>query len=263
MSSKASGLKKRRRTEPLQRRKAAAREHPSGAEESLPSFFTASAAALEGQGTALIQPQPYTHLRLLGLFDEQRLLKVRTELGGLQRTFKETDLFKVFQTGDLANMDAANPTHAAALAETIALRSALYSTKFRKLVQELTGCAELVERTDCSCNVYKRGGHLLCHDDVIGTRCVSYILYLSRPHKKWSPRLGGALEFYPLGEGEVPEAQPSLVLPPEFGSMVLFTVQPGVSFHSVQEVRLTPPTRLNPPSSSPASSSAEPAPFKL
>ena len=56
--------------------------------------------------------------------------------------------------------------------------------------------APLTGQTDCSCNVYAHGGHLLCHDDVIGTRCVSYILYLSRPGKQWLPRLGGALELY-------------------------------------------------------------------
>ena len=48
--------------------------------------------------------------------------------------------------------------------------------------------------------MYARGSHLLCHDDVIGTRCVSYILYLSRPGQQWVPRLGGALELYATDE---------------------------------------------------------------
>ena len=38
-------------------------------------------------------------------------------------------------------------------------------------MQAITGCGELSDKTDCSCNVYAKGGHLLCHDDVIGTRC--------------------------------------------------------------------------------------------
>jgi Rps23 Pro-64 3,4-dihydroxylase Tpa1-like proline 4-hydroxylase len=28
--------------------------------------------------------------------------------------------------------------------------------------------------------------HLLCHDDVIGTRCVSYIIYLTDPDDEWT-----------------------------------------------------------------------------
>jgi Rps23 Pro-64 3,4-dihydroxylase Tpa1-like proline 4-hydroxylase len=50
------------------------------------------------------------------------------------------------------------------------LRDALYSQQFRSFVQSVTGCGELSGKTDCSCNVYAKGGHLLCHDDVIGTR---------------------------------------------------------------------------------------------
>ena len=75
-----------------------------------------------------LDPFPYPHVRAPpGLFDRRALLAVREELASLQRTFKETDLFKVYQTGDLANLDAANPEHTAALPSTIALRAALYS----------------------------------------------------------------------------------------------------------------------------------------
>ena len=172
------------------------------------------------------------------------------------------------------------------------------------------GCAPLTGQTDCSCNVYARGSHLLCHDDVIGTRCVSYILYLSRPGQQWVPRLGGALELYATDEaggagcsiarsgaprhsrraaclslvptpprggrlaasvgsthpgGEVrplgaqppprlleraasraaestafdhagPATAPCAVVPCHWGTLLMFTVQPGVSFHAVAEV---------------------------
>ena len=42
------------------------------------------------------------------------------------------------------------------------------------------------------------GCHLLCHDDVIGTRRVSYIIYLTDPDDEWEERDGGALELYPI-----------------------------------------------------------------
>jgi len=41
------------------------------------------------------------------------------------------------------------------------------------------GCGELSDQTDCACNIHPFGGHLLCHDDVIGNRRVSYIIYLT------------------------------------------------------------------------------------
>lgn len=46
--------------------------------------------------------------------------------------------------------------------------------------------------------MYPKGGHLLCHDDVIGTRCVSYIIYLTDPDGEWPQSSGGALELYPV-----------------------------------------------------------------
>ena len=55
----------------------------------------------------------------------------------------------------------------------------------------LEGCGELIDKTDCSCNIYPQGGHLLCHDDVIGTRKVSYILYLTDPEREWESEDGG------------------------------------------------------------------------
>lgn len=203
----------------------------------IPAVFAPDALQSSGPAASFKAALPYTHVKLPSLFDESTLLSVRKELQQLSSTFKETDLFKVYQTGDLGNLDASNPEHAALLPSTLALRSALYSPAFRSFVREVTGCAPITDKQDCSCNQYKQGGHLLCHDDVIGTRCVSYILYLARPGKAWRPQLGGALELYELREGSG-EVLPSPVsaIAPEFGSMVLFTVQPGVSFHAVQEV---------------------------
>lgn len=70
-----------------------------------------------------------------------------------------------------------------------------------RFIQDITVCGELSDKTDCSCNVYTQGGHLLCHDDVIGTRCASYIIYLTDPDEPWTAADGGALELYPLMQG--------------------------------------------------------------
>ena len=100
-------------------------------------------------------------------------------------------------------------------------------------------------------NTYRKGCHLLNHDDVIGTRRVSYILYMPLPHHRpWKKEWGGALELYPVGEADggsagsatdegivlEPLPVPSKSIPPAWNQFVLFEVQPGRSFHSVEEV---------------------------
>lgn len=92
---------------------------------------------------------------------------------------------------------------------------------------------------------YDKGCHLLNHDDVIGTRRVSYILYMPLPHYMgWQKDWGGALELYPIRREEGPDGAevpeplpvPSKSIPPSWNQFVFFEVQPGRSFHSVEEV---------------------------
>lgn len=93
-------------------------------------------------------------------------------------------------------------------------------------------------------NVYTPGCHLLCHDDVIGSRRVSYILYLTDPDQPWQEEWGGALRLYPTvsyagkdGQSvKVPSPDPSVSIPPAFNQLSFFAVQPGESFHDVEEV---------------------------
>lgn len=93
-------------------------------------------------------------------------------------------------------------------------------------------------------NVYTPGCHLLCHDDVIGSRRVSWILYLLDPDIPWKPEWGGALRLYPTEDVKtpdgdvvkVPKPEFSLSIPPAWNQLSFFTVQPGESFHDVEEV---------------------------
>ena len=165
-------------------------------------------------------------------------------------------MFRFFQTGDLANIDGLpREEREARLPALSALRSALSSEKFVSFVERITGCGALAPgRVDLFCNVYAPRGHLLTHDDVIGSRRVSFIVYLTDPDDPWDPVTdGGALELYPLaspkggddrGGGAAgdtaappsPAVAPSALLPPYWNSMAMFVVRPGISFHSVQEV---------------------------
>ena len=138
-------------------------------------------------------------------------------------------------------MDASDPR----LPQLLSLRAALYSPAFRSFVQDVTACGPLTDRVDCSCNLYVQGSHLLCHDDVIGTRRVSYIVYLSEPDEGWAAEDGGALELFPLVQPGEPAMNPTVSLLPAWNSMTCFVVQPGVSFHSVQEVFAPSKLRLS------------------
>ncbi|KAK3394034.1 oxygenase-like protein [Podospora didyma] len=189
---------------------------------------------------------PYKHSIISGLVDDSLLRKVRTEVkANVSFTPKETDIYKIHQSGDLANLDGLDDDALAKLPSLLALRDALYSKTFREYVSHITGCGPLSGRkTDMAINVYTPGCYLLCHDDVIGSRKVSYILYLTDPDTPWKPEWGGALRLFPVtdqvGEdGEVaktPLPDPVKVIPPAWNQLSFFAVQPGESFHDVEEV---------------------------
>jgi Rps23 Pro-64 3,4-dihydroxylase Tpa1-like proline 4-hydroxylase len=216
--------------------------------------------------------QPYKHLHIRNMFDIDWITAAQKEAkASLTATFKESDLFKVFQTMDLGNM--VTETHKKKLPHLFGLRNYLYSQEFRQFICDITGCEPCTDRIDLSMNIYTNGCHLLCHDDVISTRRVSFIIYLTDPplgsqsdlskknlkRKKdtdqshiWASEDGGALELYPLDSSSqidppivinppfeiqgVPTPNPTKLLLPYFNSMAIFVVQPGRSYHSVQEV---------------------------
>lgn len=182
---------------------------------------------------------PYPHCVIKDICNPDLLRKVRDEIiENVEATYKETDLFKMFQTGDLANLDRLDAEQAAKLPTVRRLRDAIYSPEFRDFISSITGCGDLSDQTDCACNVHAAGGHLLCHDDVIGNRRVSYIIYLTDPDQPWTAEDGGALELYPQGKGtpNEPGVVPTATALPLWNTMAFFRVQPGRSFHSIQEV---------------------------
>ena len=132
---------------------------------------------------------PYQHAVIRPFAQDGRLRAVHDELvQNLTANLKESDLFKVYQTCDLANLgrNGVMEELAAKMPQLIALRDAIYSPEFKSFVQEVTGCGELSDQVDCATNLHTQGCHLLCHDDVIGTRKVSYIIYLTSPDEEWT-----------------------------------------------------------------------------
>ncbi|KAK4131778.1 oxygenase-like protein [Trichocladium antarcticum] len=189
---------------------------------------------------------PYKHSVISGLVDDGLLRKVRAEVkANVHFTPKETDIYKIHQSGDLANLDGLDDEALAKLPSLLALRDGIYSQTFRDYVSHITGCGPLSGRkTDMAINVYTPGCYLLCHDDVIGSRKVSYILYLTDPDTPWKPEWGGALRLFPVEDrkgrdGEVaktPLPDFTKVIPPAWNQLSFFAVQPGESFHDVEEV---------------------------
>ncbi|CDO71352.1 hypothetical protein BN946_scf184908.g110 [Trametes cinnabarina] len=186
---------------------------------------------------------PFKHAVVDKLFQDDLLQRVKDEaLSELSFSEKETDIYKVYQTGDLASLNYLDEHQIALLPSLLTLRDALYSPMFRNFLRAVTGCGPLSgKKQDMSIVSYRKGCHLLNHDDVIGTRRVSYILYMPLPHYQgWQREWGGALELYPVKPGPdgvpEPEAVPSKSIPPVWNQFVFFEVQPGHSFHSVEEV---------------------------
>lgn len=177
------------------------------------------------------------------LIDDSLLRSVRSEaLENLHFTPKETDIYRIHQSGDLANLDGLPQLAKARLPSLRQLRDSLYSKTFRDYICAVSGCGPLSgKKTDMAINVYTPGSHLLTHDDVIGSRRVSYILYLTSPDSPWRESWGGALRLYPTkvakdGVTRVPEPQWSKVIPPAWNQLSFFEVQPGLSFHDVEEI---------------------------
>ena len=195
---------------------------------------------------AYANSRPYKHAVVSNLIDDSLLRAVRSEiLDNIHFTPKETDIYKIHQSGDLANLDGLPGSALEKLPSLLKLRDALYSYDFRQWLSTVTGAGALSgSKTDMAVNVYVPGCHLLCHDDVIGSRRVSYILYLTDPDRSWKAEWGGALRLYPTdvlqdGSGKdflVPNSDWSKVIPPAWNQLSFFAVQPGESFHDVEEV---------------------------
>ncbi|KAI9788430.1 MAG: hypothetical protein M1833_003005 [Piccolia ochrophora] len=201
---------------------------------------------LDGYTNAYATAKPYKHGVIRDLMNADLLRAVRDEARShLSFTPKETDIYKIHQSGDLANLDGLDKSSLDRLPSLCVLRDALYSPEFRAYLSTITNSGPLSgTKTDMAINVYTPGCHLLCHDDVIGSRRVSYILYLTDPGKPWKAEWGGALRLYPTEtvttadgqEFKSPSPEFSLSIPPSFNQLSFFAVQPGESFHDVEEV---------------------------
>jgi Rps23 Pro-64 3,4-dihydroxylase Tpa1-like proline 4-hydroxylase len=201
---------------------------------------------VEAYATEYAESSPYKHAVVRDLINDDLLRSVRNEIvNNIHFTPKETDIYKIHQSGDLANLDGLPAAALEKLPSMLKLRDAMYGKDFREWVSHVSGAGALSgKKTDMAVNLYVPGCHLLCHDDVIGSRRVSYILYLTDPDTPWKAKWGGALRLYPTDEVKddsgkkfkLPQSEWSKVIPPAWNQLSFFAVQPGESFHDVEEV---------------------------
>lgn len=184
--------------------------------------------------------QPYNWGSITDLIDDTLLRNVRKEIENeIHFTKKETDIYKVNQSGDLANLSGLDWNDLSRLPSLYRLREILYSEVYRKFLSHVTGSGALSGvKTDMSINTYTKGCHLLTHDDVIGSRRISFILYLPDPDRTWKPHYGGGLRLFPSVVPNIPHSDPSAKYVPQFNQIAFFRVQPGFSFHDVEEVKV-------------------------
>ncbi|KAG0666967.1 hypothetical protein C6P45_000176 [Maudiozyma exigua] len=188
----------------------------------------------------IAKSEPYNWGSITDLVDDDLLRSVRKEIENeIHFTLKETDIYKVNQSGDLANLSGLNWEDLSRLPNLYKLRQILYSEPYRKFFAKITDSKYLSgKKMDMSVNTYTKGCHLLTHDDVIGSRRVSFILYLPEPDRKWKDHYGGGLRLFPSVANNIPYTDPCAKLIPQFNQIAFFKVKPGYSFHDVEEVKV-------------------------
>lgn len=225
-----------------------------------------SLSSLDSVKKEYVQSRPFPYGHIPNVFKTSYLEQVIAEIkDNSVVNFKESDLFKVYQSIDLANLDSKE----AKMPAVMQLRSILYSAEWRSWMEAMNNleAGTLSDQVDCACNCHLAGCHLLCHDDVIGTRKISYIIYLTETEPAWNASEGGALELYDSiavsrtvghdadeltsdtkntndNDGKstdtrllrIPKTTPCKTILPIFNHMAFFVVEPGRSFHAVQEV---------------------------
>ena len=161
-----------------------------------------SKSTLTGFKDTYKSSSPYPHAVVPSLISEPLLRAVRNEIKThIHFTLKETDIYRIHQSGDLANLSKLDAESLQHLPNLLRLRDALYSDDFRKWISTVTGAGQVSgQKMDMAVNVYTPGSYLLCHDDVIGSRRVSYILYLDGSRQTLEARVGRWIETISYGD---------------------------------------------------------------
>ena len=103
--------------------------------------------------------EPFPHVQIPCLFSDPSFLEAVAHecKQNLTATFKESDLFKFYQTLDLANLSKESHPE---LPKLLALKDAMYSSSMREYIEDVAGLdrGTLIDKMDGAINVHSRGG---------------------------------------------------------------------------------------------------------
>lgn len=178
--------------------------------------------------------EPFPHGHIYDVFKSSFLLSLVEEINkNLTFQEKECDLYHMYQSINLTSEHIQN------MPNMTKFLSTLISRKVLSFIERMNNLPKntLTRQVDCAVTCHTKGCYLLCHDDVITTRCISYIIYLT---ENWEEKYGGKLELY-----EKEKYIPHKRIVPRWNSLVYFRVIEGVSLHAVEEVAIDNITRMS------------------
>lgn len=165
------------------------------------------------------EAKPYPHIQISEFLREDKFEELVRALSQLSFTHKESDLFSLAQTPELATVDD----------ETIqSFLTFMNSQELRDWFEQVTGVSTNPGKLDCFGAIYQDSDYLLCHDDQLEERKIAWILYLTT----LTVDQGGALALYTDNNGPDKKVK---AYQPIANSIAFFTVSPK-SWHEVEEV---------------------------
>ncbi|KAJ2784545.1 putative component of NuA3 histone acetyltransferase complex [Coemansia interrupta] len=184
----------------------------------------------QNDGEGIIVSSPFHTGKLRSIFPKKFLHGLKNELSELNWHERLNDLYWFHQTDDLALNGRQHIK---------ALRDYLSGEEFVGFMERITGTELARGYLDLAAQRYKKGNHLLCHDDDVHrgklTRKIAYIIYLV--DEGWSDSDGGALGLFDSDKNRYPTEVVSRILP-EFNSIGFFLTG-MVSYHTVEEVTVS------------------------
>ena len=177
--------------------------------------------AVAGYARRFSAATPFPHLLLRDLLLPGRIAELEAALDRVAFERKESDLFSLWQSGDLAG------SRDAFLRVFIGF---LGSDDLRSYLEAIIGTRLAPRAVDCAATRYDDGDHLLCHDDRLEGRKLAYILYLG---ESFTAKDGGALCLLSSNRDGTP-CEVVTRYPPRRNSLAIFLVSP-TSHHTVSE----------------------------
>jgi Rps23 Pro-64 3,4-dihydroxylase Tpa1-like proline 4-hydroxylase len=100
-----------------------------------------SAGSIARYAAEIKASKPYPHGMFREFCDDGFMRQVREEIrANMPLTFKETDLFKMYQSMDMVNFEDDDPQMQEKIPHLLALRKSLYSEEFREFVSQVPTC---------------------------------------------------------------------------------------------------------------------------